>query len=166
MDWEDRFLGDLPFDEDKDYGDGEACDEQADDNSRVPFILVPTPTQRQQQQHDTREEQERSIEIHSFDLLCKGALGCRKIQIECNKGGRDGADGEVDPEGPSPGDMVCECATEERADDGGEGKDSTDHSDVLPALTHVEHVGHDDEHHRHQSTRSNTRYRSKAGGFN
>lgn len=163
MDRENGFLGELPFNEDKDNGDGEACDEQANDNSRFPGILVPAPAQRQQQQHDTCEEQERSIEIHSLDLLRERALRCRKFQIECNKGSRDGADGEVDPEGPSPGDMVSECATEERADDGGEGKDSTDHSDVFPALTHVEHIGHDDKHHRHQSTCSNTSHRSKAG---
>jgi len=117
MNGDDGLLGDLPFGQDKDDGHGETAAQHANDDTRVPGVLVATPAQGQQDHDDGSEEKEGTEEIDTLDLVREGTLGSRQVQVEVDEEDRDGAKGQVDPERPAPGNVVGESTTHQRADD-------------------------------------------------
>lgn len=107
-------------------------DQQGDDAAVRPGVGGATPLQGEEQADDAGEEKSCSKRVELQDLLLEGLASGSNwhvlLQDQKDNQNCDGTDGEVDVEAPAPADVVCECATDQRANNTGDAKNSSDQS--------------------------------------
>lgn len=119
------------LDTNKDEDHEAEANEQANDLGVAPSILRATPLQSQDEAHNGGDEDCRAEEIDLKDALHDGhAQSVVRVAVDVQQEGDDehgeAADGEVDVEAPSPGDLLGEGTAEERTGDGGDSPHATD----------------------------------------
>src|SRR5262249_12541049 len=108
------------------HGQCDGGGDQSDDGRRSP---APALTEgRDQNQAGGDRGQDEGAQVVDAGL---GAPGGRR-QCPCGDDQGDHADGQVDQEGPAPGELVGEDAAQEGSDDAGDAVDRTEHA-LIPA---------------------------------
>lgn len=70
--WDDGLHGLLPFDEQEDANDGEATDQEANDDRRVPLVGRATPVQGQEDHDETNDQGDRAQDVDTLELFSEG----------------------------------------------------------------------------------------------
>ena len=91
-----------------------------------------------------------------MDLVLEGTFGLRQVQQLDDSHDRDGTDGQVDKEGPSPGSMVGKYATEKGSNDRRETEHGSDDALVLATVTKRDKIRDDDHDRRHDASSTHT----------
>lgn len=85
-------------------------DEKHDDPRIGPVVLGPAPLEREQDRYDGRYEDEYADRVHPLDLAQLAGFGLdsrfRVLEEDGDEDARDGAEGKIDIEAPSPTDPV------------------------------------------------------------
>lgn len=107
------------------------ANKQANNLGVAPSILRATPLQGQDETHNGGDEDGRAEEIDFENTLQdshaqSGVRVAVDVQQEDDNEHGEAADGEVDVETPSPGDLLGEDTAEERTGDGGDSPHATD----------------------------------------
>ena len=123
----------------------ETADDEADDCRRRPRVFVPTPHRDQQQHRDTGHQQGRAEPVDSALLVPHGDV---QNGAEHDEGGD--AQGQVDVEDPTPGEVFGEQAAEQRTDHRGDAEHGPEQPHVTASFARRDDVADDghDEHHQ------------------
>lgn len=101
-------------------------DEEDDDADVGPVVRAAAPLQGEDETDDGREEEEGAEGVEFDDLFAPGGrLACEAVgaEEEDDGGGGDTAEGQIDVETPSPGDVGCKDAAQYRAEDASHAED-------------------------------------------
>jgi len=141
--------------------------EAGDDSPVIPGLGLTTPLEGEEEGNDGTEREDRAEPIERLPLLPVGhALVHGRLdwimsrEPDGDGGDRNGTKGKVDVEAPAPGSVVCECATEERADDAGKGEDTTEATEESGPVFEASYLADDSEDRDEDARGTDTLYRA------
>lgn len=110
--------------------DGDKSDQKTNDNRRIPGVSNTAILNSQDVSDGSAHHQHNAQGIHLKELFQEGSLNrgslLRSLKEDQNNESRDTSNRQVDVETPSPADVVCESASQKRANNTSKSIGSTD----------------------------------------
>ena len=136
-----------PLPHDKGGGDQHETNQKTDYEGATPRRRLAAVLQRQHEGDDGAHDERDADGVHLQQLFALGGgdgpRGRRRVEEEQDDGGRQPADGQVDPEAPAPRDAVGEDAADQRADDASDAERHADEARVGGAALRLGDEGDD-----------------------
>lgn len=158
--WDRRFFTAPKLDtHESDEEDGRTHN-QTNDGGGAPCMFTTTPLERQQEGNDPREEDGSTDEVKLLQFVTVaefvGLNAIRRGEEEDDDDNSHSADRQVDVETPSPGCMISERATHERAGDRSDPVHAADKTGIYGTFAERDRVSEDDQSAREDTCATKT----------